>query len=129
MLHPVEVENVLRFTAEIGQLRDGGLHPESHFVLADTRLDFRVNPFFLEEAVKSFDFLDNLPLRTLTNPFGIADVMDSFAFGLKEYPLEFARQETAGPLARRNRLKPGFPCGGEHYKAGQFFGFRSNAIK
>ena len=86
---------MLRFPAEIGEFGHRRLHAERHFILADARLNFRINAFFGQHAVKPLDFFDDLPLRALANTFGIADVVNGVAFRLKKNAFEFGWQETA----------------------------------
>ena len=41
-IRAVALQRLRRLTAEVGQLWNGCLHPEGHFVLCDARIDFRV---------------------------------------------------------------------------------------
>ena len=41
-IRAVALKRLRRLTAEVGQLWNGCLHPESHFVLCDARIDFWV---------------------------------------------------------------------------------------
>jgi hypothetical protein len=88
LVHPVQVEDMLGFPAEVGQLGHGGLHAKGHFVLADARLDFGIDPFFGQDAVEAADLLDDLPLGALADAFGIADVVHRIAFGLEKNSLK-----------------------------------------
>ncbi len=43
--------------------------------MADARLDFRIDALLGQPVIEPFDFLDDLALRALANPFGIADIL------------------------------------------------------
>src|SRR5882672_8258664 len=42
LFQTVHFQELFRFVAEIGEVRQGGLHAESQFVLADARLNFGI---------------------------------------------------------------------------------------
>src|SRR5204862_2096797 len=111
------------------QLRQRRLHPKSKFVLADARLNFRVHPLLSQDAVEAIDFFDDLPLRALAHAWRIADVMDRFALGLKEYPLKLARQEPARPLPRRNRLQTRLAARSQHNETRQIVRLRAQPVE
>ncbi len=50
-LGTIEVQGLLGFLGDIDQVRNAGLHPESHLVLADSRGNFRVGDGLVTELI------------------------------------------------------------------------------
>jgi len=107
---------------EVGQLRNAGLHLEGHLILGDPGGDLGVVVLLSEDAVHALDLLDDLTLGALANAFGIADVVNGIAFGLKLDALETARQDAAAPLPRGDRLLTRLPAEVSTMKPGRFCG-------
>jgi hypothetical protein len=104
---------MFRFGSEVGQLGDRGLHPKGHLILADPRLNLGVEALLCQESIQTVDLFNDLPLRTLTDAFGAADVMDRVAARLKLNSLKSAGEEAARPLPGRDRLLAAGARGGE----------------
>ena len=128
-LNAVVFERLRGLALEVEQLGDARLHLESHLVLGDARGDLGVDGLFSELAVEAADFVDDLALRALADAFGVADVMDGIALGLKLDALELARQYTAGPLARGDGLLTRTTGRGQHDISGKVLGLGAEAVE
>src|SRR6187455_1027275 len=60
LLDAVELERLLRFAGQVGQLGDAGLHAVGHFVLGDAGGDFRVAEGLLGQGVELADAIEHL---------------------------------------------------------------------
>src|SRR6266850_118933 len=129
MLDTVQIENFLRFTGEIGELRHRRLHAERHFILADASLNLGIEMIFGQDAVQAIDLFHNLTLGALAHAFRVADVMDGIAFGLELDALEPAWQEAIRPLPGGYRLLPGLACGSKHDEAGKVVALGAQAVQ
>src|SRR5437870_3241257 len=98
LFQAIHLEDMARLALEIGQLGERGLHPKRQLILANACLNFRIDPLVGQHTVEPIDFLDDLALGALTDPFGIADVMNGVAFRLEKNSLKFAGQKAGGPL-------------------------------
>ena len=129
LLDAIAVEDVLRLVAEVGQLRHGRLHAKRHLVLRDARGDFRIDPFRRKHPVQAIDLLHHLTLRALADAIGIADVMHRVALRLELDALKLARQQSARPLPRGDRLRAGLALRREDDEARQTVRLRAQTIE
>ena len=130
-LEAVEIEDVLRFVAEVGEFRDTGLHAEGEFVLSDAGGGFRVEVFVGGETVEPVDFVDDESLGALADPVRVADVVDGVAAGLEEDSLIFARKEACAPLSGGDWLGSVVALGLRHEddEAGEILGFCAEPVE
>ena len=68
----VQVENVLGFVADVGEIGHGGLHAEREFVLLDARQDFRVVSDVVLLLVKVAELVEHLLSGSVSQPAGLA---------------------------------------------------------
>ena len=77
------------FAGEIGELGNGGLHAEGHFLLSDGGLDFRVTDFCEFFFVKLSDEVEHLVAGLATDTFGIGKEENGVAGRLEGDALVF----------------------------------------
>ena len=95
---------MLRLIRRVDQLRHTGLHAKRHFVLADTSVDLRISHGLVPQSVDRINRVDDRPLPFCIHPFRVTDVQHRIAGRVKVHALKPARQKTAVPLPRGDRL-------------------------
>ncbi len=70
-IRAVEVLDGLGFSADVGDLRDAGLHPVGHFVLCDAGLDFRVELVLEVDLVEAGKLVEQRAATGLADAVGI----------------------------------------------------------
>ncbi len=103
-LGAVHVQDMLRFIREIGQFRNRGLHAVRHFVLRNSRLDFRVTDFRETLAIEFRQFVQHPTPHLLTHAVRIGKIQYRVAIGSQADPLMTRGKKTGTPKSSVQRL-------------------------
>ena len=103
-LAAVEAQHLFRFLGNIHQIGHAGLHFERHLVLRDARGDFGIVRGARLQIVELLHGIDHIALAAGIHAAGAAHVHHGIAGGPQLDALKLARQKSAMPHARGNRL-------------------------
>ena len=94
---PVQVQDALRFVAEINQFRNASLHSKCHLVLGNPRLDLRIAHPFKTTLVEGRQRIEHCPAFTGAHTVGIGQVQHRIPASAQRHPVVAGGQKTAGP--------------------------------
>ena len=100
----IQVEDVLRFVADIHQLGNARLHLEGHLVLADASGDFRIGRGGVAERVERLDRVDEITLPLGRDAVGTPHIKHGVAHAAELDALKTAGQKARVPLPRGDGL-------------------------
>ena len=103
-VRPVKLEDMIRFSGDIGQLRHTRLHPERHLVLGDARLDFRVAQRVVSLPVQRPKVVKHVPPHVAVDAVRVGKVIDRIAAVAKLHPRMLGGQKTGRPQSAVQRL-------------------------
>ena len=118
-VRPVHVEDMLRLAADIGQLRHARLHAESHLILGNARLRFRIADLGVDALIHVAQFVEHAAAQGRIDAFRIREIEDRIALGSKRDPGVFRRKKTAPPKPLVECLTTRLAV--EHDKVGKIF--------
>ena len=126
-IRAVELLDRLRLTADVGDLRHAGLHPESHLVLGNTGFDLGIE-FVLElDLVESGELVQQGAASGAADTVWIGEVENRVFSGGETHALVAGIHETGAPETGGKRLVGRF-FRNEDDEAGQVLVCRAKAV-
>src|SRR5258706_6790055 len=103
-IRAIHFESVLRLFGNVDQVRHGSLHAESHLVLADAGIYFRITEGLVLPGVKLAQTVEHPPAGCAVNAGRIGKVKHGIACAAEIDALMFRWQKSRTPKTRIERL-------------------------
>ena len=125
---PIEFPGVLGLVFDIGDLRNGFLHPEGEFILGDPGAQFRIVAFGQVQAIQGSDIVKDLAACCPGQAGRVVEVENRRAGSTQTHALMLGREKAAAPEAFVERLPVGYGGRSHDHEGGKVFVERSQSV-